>query len=152
MHGGTALNFVPDRAVLEFEVRTLPGTDVSALNARIETLVANARTALQAQAPEAGIAVEMLSAYPGLDTPAGAAAIRIASALAGSNETPVTLAFGTEAGLYGNAGIPTVVCGPGDIARAHKADEWIGLDELDRACAMMQRLADRLSVPLDPTV
>ena len=152
LHGGTVLNFVPDRAVLEFEVRTLPGTDVPALNDRIEALIANARTALQANAPEAGIAVETLSAYPGLDTPADAAAIRIVSAFAGSNEAPVTLAFGTEAGLYGNAGIPTVVCGPGDIARAHKADEWIGLDELDRACAMMQRLADRLSVPLDPTV
>ncbi len=44
-----------------------------------------------------------------------------------------TVSFGTEAGLYAQAGIPTVVCGPGDIGRAHKADEWIGIDELAEA-------------------
>ena len=150
LHGGNALNFVPDQAVLEFEVRTLPGTDASALHARIEAMIAAAQTALQTQAPEADIVVETLSAYPGLDTPADSTAVRIVSALAGSNEMPVTLAFGTEAGLYAKAGIPTVVCGPGDIARAHKADEWIGIDELGQACAMMERLAARLATPLQP--
>jgi len=149
IHGGTALNLVPDRATLEFEARTLPGTDAAALNARIEAIIGEARARLQAQAPEAGIAVETLSDYPGLDTPADSAAIRLVSALAGSNEAPVTLAFGTEAGLYHAAGIPTVVCGPGDIGRAHKADEWIGLDELAAACTLMQRLAARLGEPLD---
>lgn len=61
---------------------------------------------------------------------------------------PITLAFGTEAGLFAEAGIATVVCGPGDIARAHKADEWIGLDELRAADAMMKRLARQLTGPL----
>ncbi|MGA0561062.1 acetylornithine deacetylase [Ancylobacter sp. VNQ12] len=149
LHGGTALNLVPDRASLEFEARTLPGTDVAALNARIDAVIHEAHARLAAQAPEAGISVETLSDYPGLDTPADSAAVRLVSALVGSNEAPVTLAFGTEAGLYHAAGIPTVVCGPGDIARAHKADEWIGLDELASACALMQRLAARLGAPLD---
>ncbi len=89
--------------------------------------------------------MEEISAYPGLDTPAEGAAVEIARELAASDAAPLTLAFGTEAGLYAQAGIPTVVCGPGDISRAHKADEWIGLDELAAAGRMMQRLADRLS-------
>jgi acetylornithine deacetylase len=57
------------------------------------------------------------------------------------------VSFGTEAGLYAAAGIPTVVCGPGDIGRAHKPDEWIGVDELAAAERMMQRLAGNLGRP-----
>ena len=60
-----------------------------------------------------------------------------------------TVSFGTEAGIYARAGIPTVVCGPGDIGRAHKADEWIGLDELAAADGMMERLADKLGEPAE---
>lgn len=149
LHGGGALNLVPDRAVLEYEARTIPGTDAPALMARMEAVINEARAALKAQADEAGVEIQVISAYPGLDTPADSDAVRIASALAGTNAEPITLAFGTEAGLYAQAGIPTIVCGPGDIARAHKADEWVGLDELDAACTMMGRLATRLGTPLE---
>ncbi|MBS9478705.1 acetylornithine deacetylase [Ancylobacter radicis] len=151
LHGGTALNLVPDHATLEFEARTLPGTDLDSLNARIALIIDEARARLLAQAPEAGIAIATLSDYPGLDTPEDSGAVRFVAALAGSNAAPVTLAFGTEAGLYARAGIPTVVCGPGDIGRAHKADEWIGLDELAQAGALMVRLAGRLGTPLAPS-
>ncbi|MDR6952847.1 acetylornithine deacetylase [Ancylobacter sp. 3268] len=141
LHGGGALNLVPDRAVLEYEVRTIPGADAAGIRARIDALVAEVRAELIAQAPEAGIAVEPISAYPGLDTPADLPAAAKLAWLLGSNAAPITLAYGTEAGLYDEAGIPTLVCGPGDIARAHKADEWIGLDELASAERLMRRLA-----------
>ncbi|MCS0494321.1 acetylornithine deacetylase [Ancylobacter sp. MQZ15Z-1] len=144
LHGGGALNLVPDRAVLEYEVRTVPGADAGVIRAQIDALVARVDAELKAQAPEAGIAVEPISAYPGLDTPADLPAAARLARLAGSNEAPVTLAFGTEAGLYFEAGIPTLVCGPGDIARAHKADEWVGLDELARAERLMRALARAL--------
>lgn len=155
LHGGGALNLVPDRAVLEYEVRTLPGADVPAIRAAIAALVALVDAELKAQAgpdvPQAGVAVEPISAYPGLDTPADHPAIARLARLAGSNAGAITLAYGTEAGLYDQAGIPTLVCGPGDIARAHKADEWIGLDELARAEALMHRLAAALGpAPQDP--
>ncbi|MGX1096355.1 acetylornithine deacetylase [Amorphus sp. MBR-141] len=148
IHGGGALNFVPDHAVMEFEARILPGTDVAGLDARLEDLIAQARSALAANTEGTGIAVDRLSRYPGLDTPADSPAVQLVSELCGTAETPVTLSFGTEAGLYSAAGIATVVCGPGDIARAHKADEWIGLDELADAGAMLTRLAARLADPL----
>ncbi|GAB4066527.1 acetylornithine deacetylase [Ancylobacter sonchi] len=151
LHGGTALNLVPDRAVLDYEVRTIPGADAATIKARIDALVAEVRANLKAQAPEADITVEPISAYPGLDTPADLPAAARLSRLAGSNEAPITLAYGTEAGLYDEAGIATLVCGPGDIARAHKADEWIGLDELARAEHLMHRLALTLGdTPSDP--
>jgi acetylornithine deacetylase len=149
LHGGSALNLVPDRAVLEFEVRMLPGTSTPDLFSRIDASLERARRRIREQAAEADVRVEEISAYPGLDTQANGAAVELASALAASDAAPLTLAFGTEAGLYAQAGIPTVVCGPGDISRAHKADEWIGLDELACAGRMMQRLAERLDqVPL----
>lgn len=141
LHGGGALNLVPDRAVIEFEVRTLPGTDAAGLAARLDGIFERARERIRARAAEADILVEPISAYPGLDTPAAGEAVGTGRALAASDAPALTLAFGTEAGLYAQAGIPTIVCGPGDISRAHKADEWIGLDELAAADRMMRRLA-----------
>lgn len=64
--------------------------------------------------------------------------------LAGRNRT-VTVAYGTEAGHFANAGIPTVVCGPGSIDRAHKADEYITLEELAAGEACLRQLASDLS-------
>jgi acetylornithine deacetylase len=146
LHGGTALNFVPDRATLEFEIRYTPKTDVGALLTQIDALIATARERLKAQAPEAAIVIEEMASYPALMTASDDAAVIAARSLAGGTPS-TTVSFGTEAGLYAQAGIPTVVCGPGDIGRAHKADEWIGIDELAMADRMMQRLAGQLGRP-----
>ena len=74
-------------------------------------------------------------------------AIATVAALANTDAKPRTVSFGTEAGLYAEAGIPTVICGPGDMTRAHKADEWIGLDELTATDRMLERLAAKLKRP-----
>ena len=149
LHGGSAVNLVPERAVLEYEIRTMPGRDAGEILARIDRLVARERDRLRAHAPEADIVSEEIAAYPGLDMGANDAAIRLMARLADDAEPSTTVAFGTEAGLYAQAGIPTLVCGPGDMARGHKADEWIGLDELEAADAMMARLADLLRRPAE---
>lgn len=149
LHGGTALNFVPDRATLEFEIRYIPGTDVDALLAEADAAIAGARASLRVQAAEADIAVEDMAFYPALSTAAESAVVATAQRLADASDSATTVSFGTEAGLYVQAGIPTVVCGPGDIARAHKADEWIGFDELAGADRMMQRLARQLGRPAE---
>lgn len=147
LHGGTALNLVPDRAVLEFEIRDVPGADVARLLTKIDMFVTEQRHALKQQADEADIVVTDIAGYPSLMTPDGAAAVSTTRGLTGRNDAAGTVSFGTEAGLYAGAGIPTVVCGPGDISRAHKADEWIGLDELAEAGRMMERLAAKLGQP-----
>lgn len=149
LHGGTALNFVPDRATLEFEIRYIPGTDVNALLAEADAAIAEARQNLRAQAPEADISVENMASYPALSTAVASAVVATAQRLADGGDSATTVSFGTEAGLYAQAGIPTVVCGPGDIGRAHKADEWIGTDELAGADRMMQRLARQLGKPAE---
>jgi acetylornithine deacetylase len=147
LRGGTALNVVPDHAALEFEIRAVPGADVPALLAAIDGELDAVRADLKRQAPEADIVVEEIAAYPALATAADSAAVATVARLAGDDRPAGTVSFGTEAGLYAAAGIPTVVCGPGDIARAHKADEWIGLDELAAADRMMARLAAMLRRP-----
>jgi len=147
IHGGGALNVVPDRAVMEFELRSIPGSDTPAVLRSIDAMLDGARAALKAQAPEADLMVEELSAYPALATAADAPEAAMVARLTGDNAPPGTIAFGTEAGLYAEAGIPTLVCGPGDIARAHKADEWVGRDELAACDAMLARLADLVRRP-----
>jgi len=147
LHGGTVLNLVPDRAVLEFELRDIAGENVKAAIAGIDRKIDELRKELRAHASEADIRVEEIASYPMLSIPAAHPAVATVARLAERPPAEKGVSFGTEAGLYAAAGIPTVVCGPGDIARAHKADEWIGLDELADAHGMMQRLADKLGQP-----
>lgn len=149
LHGGTALNLVPDRAVVEFEIRDIPGADVASLLVQIDRFIDEQRHDLKRQASEADIAVETISSYPSLMIAQNDAAVATVARLTDSKRPAGTVSFGTEAGIYAKAGIPTVVCGPGDIGRAHKADEWIGIDELAGADAMMNRLAAQLGQPAE---
>lgn len=141
--GGT-LNLIPEHALLEYELRHLPGLDAGTTTLRVDRHVSAFDRALRSRAPEGGIAVEDLSSYPALEGNQDGNMSRIMKRLAGSDEPMTSLSFGTEAGLYAAAGIQTFVCGPGDMGRAHKADEWIGLDELASAGRMLDRLADML--------
>ena len=151
LKGGSALNLVPDQAVLEYEIRNIldANAGVLALLKRIEACIAEQRAALKRSAPEADIIAEEIAAYPHLGTPPDHPAIAAVARLAGAEPRPRTVSFGTEAGLYAQAGIPTVICGPGDMTRAHKADEWIGLAELDATDRMFERLATMLGGPID---
>jgi acetylornithine deacetylase len=147
LHGGTALNLVPDRAVLEFEIRHIPGTDIPSLLAETDAVIEEIRRNLKAQSMEADVVVEDMSSYPSLMTPDDHAVVAAVKRLAETSAPAGAVSFGTEAGIYARAGIPTVVCGPGDIGRAHKADEWIALEELAQAGRMMERLAGKLGRP-----
>jgi acetylornithine deacetylase len=134
LRGGTALNIVADRAEILFEVRAVGADDPDAILAEIE---AYAREALEPRMrtvnPSAGFAFDRYAGFPGLDTPAEAEVVTLAKRLAGRNEH-AKVAYGTEAGLFSDiARIPTVVVGPGDIAQAHQANEWIAIGELE-AC------------------
>lgn len=141
LHGGTALNIVPDQAELAFEFRVLPGEDAGALAAEVEAIARDVLTpAMQAVAPEAKIDFRPLSSFPALDTPADAEVTRLAKRLAGRNDH-AKVAYGTEGGLFQErGGIPSVVVGPGHIAQAHKPDEFIEMAELARCTAFIERL------------
>lgn len=141
--GGVALNIVPDRAEVEFEIRNLAADDPQALVDGLAAAAAEIAAAARARAPEAAIELEVTNAYPGLETEPGSEVVALARALAGTGTTKV--AFGTEAGLFAQAlGIPTVVCGPGDMAQGHKPDEFVAEAQLAACDAMLDRLVDQL--------
>jgi acetylornithine deacetylase len=146
IHGGTALNIVPKDCEFVFEFRFLPFDDPVALLAEIES-VANALVpSMHAVHPDTGIAFEQMSELPGFDTGAGSA---IAELGRHCNHGTLTnkVSFGAEAALFHNAGIPTILCGPGHIAQAHQPDEWISVDQVVRCERFMHTLVERLSMP-----
>ncbi|MEL6680836.1 MAG: acetylornithine deacetylase, partial [Pseudomonadota bacterium] len=131
INGGTALNIVPERCTFEFEFRALPSEDLDAMAAGMQHFVdSELLPRMRAVDAAADFRLETTSNYPGLDTTADADIIVLAKRLAGRNDHR-RVAYGTEGGLFSKTGgVPTVVCGPGDINRAHKADEYITRDEL----------------------
>ena len=145
MSGGTALNIVPNRAEIDWEIRSLAEDDAGALLARIAAGADGIVRAARAQAAEAAVRTETLFAYPGLATPPDASAVAFVKALTGANGT-IKVAYGTEGGLFAERlGIETVICGPGSMAQGHRPDEFVSKDQLARCDAMLAALVDRLA-------
>jgi acetylornithine deacetylase len=139
-HGGIADNVVPRDAEFRYEFRDLPTSDVRAMQ---EQVVAHARSlepAMKAVSPEAGFRFESICEIPSFLGSARDDVTRLAQRLSGEQRTTL-VAFGTEAGIFKNAGIPTVVCGPGSIVQAHQPDEYVSLEQLARCEAFMRGLA-----------
>jgi len=146
INGGIALNVIPDHAEVEFEIRNLPGDDPfvvidAARNYTEQTLVPEMR-AVHAQS---AIEWQQLIDYPALaDQPADAWLAQLACDAAGNPRTR-TVSFGSEGGLFQAIGVPTVVCGPGSIEHAHKADEYVTFAQLSQCLAFMDTLAERIA-------
>ncbi|CAH2899654.1 MAG: Uncharacterized deacetylase [uncultured Paraburkholderia sp.] len=143
--GGRALNIVPAECEFDFEVRALPGFDAGQVADELQTYAeAELLPRMRVVKSDADIRFQSLSAYPALATSPDSEAARLLSLLTGSNEFG-TVAFGTEGGLFEQAGIPTVVCGPGSMDQGHKPDEFLTSQQLSDCDAMLARLADYLS-------
>jgi acetylornithine deacetylase len=138
-HGGMADNVVPRDAEFRYEFRNLPTADVTAMQKEVLAFAARAQPAMQKIASEAGFSFETICEVPAFLGSAHDAVTRLAQRLAGEDRTTL-VAFGTEAGLFKSAGIPTVVCGPGSITQAHQPDEFVSLDQLARCQAFMRGL------------
>ena len=139
--GGIASNIVPATCRFGFEVRSMPGLDVDAIERR---LVDFAETAclpeMRRIAPEAAISIRQSNRVPPFGADRMSEVVSLALKLAEQNDTGA-VSYATEAGLFQVAGVPAVVCGPGDIAQAHTADEWIAITEIERCLAFLDHLA-----------
>ena len=140
--GGRALNIVPAECQFDFEVRALPSDDPQQV---AEQLRDYAETELlpkmRAVKAEADIRFSELSAYPALATDPQSEVAQLLARLSGSDEFS-TVAFGTEGGLFDQAGIPTVVCGPGSMDQGHKTDEFVSVEQLAACDGMLGRLVE----------
>ena len=146
IEGGRALNIVPNRCNFEFEIRALPKQDVEALTDSITSFARDTlEPEMKAVHAAAGFDFTIMNDTDGFDLPDDDEAVLLATELTGDNRTG-RVSFGTEAGLFNRAGIPTVVCGPGYIEQAHKPDEFISLDQLAQGEAFLRRLMDRICV------
>ena len=140
VRGGTQLNIVPRHCHFDFEFRHLPEQDPRPM---FETFERHVRSAIEPEMhavdPGTGFRFEPLSEIPALDVDEDAEVVQLAKALTGANTTG-KVSFGTEGGLFQRGGMPAIVCGPGSIAVAHKANEYVELDQVALCEAWLRRL------------
>jgi acetylornithine deacetylase len=132
--GGSAVNIIADRCQIDWEIRHLPGDHYDTIRARIDA----AARALESRYP--GLRIDTVP------TTATVAALQdrdntdwltlLAAHLPGANKQHV--AYATEAGAYQQAGMQTLICGPGSIRQAHQADEWIETAQLQQCTAALR--------------
>jgi acetylornithine deacetylase len=142
MSGGTILNIIPEYASFRMEWRVIPGDDAYAALERLRQHVATLEPSMHAVDPATGFTITPTDWLPGLSLDPNHALAGMVRQLTGSNSAGY-VSYGTEAGLYEEAGIPSIVCGPGDIAQAHTADEWIAESQLAACDTFLRRLASQ---------
>jgi acetylornithine deacetylase len=139
--GGAIVNIIPEHAQFSVEWRMVPGDDIGAAVDRLRTQVATAiEPAMHAVDPATGFTITPADWLPALSLDPDHELAGLVRQLTGSNSAGF-VSYGTEAGLYQDAGIASIVCGPGDIAQAHQPDEWIAVSQLAACDAFLQRLA-----------
>jgi len=144
VQGGSAVNIVPNQCQFDFECRYIPEDRPEAVFERLRAFIADElEPEMKAIDPGCGFELIERSVIPGLDIDTDHEVVRLAKACAARNDHG-KVAYGTEAGLFQEmGGVPTVVCGPGDIAQAHKPDEFIALEQIDKAGTFFERLVER---------
>ncbi|WP_332700521.1 acetylornithine deacetylase [Devosia sp.] len=133
IHGGEAVNIIPETCSVEVEARAIAGVDP------VDLLEPIRECAALLAADGFGAEWSLLSSYPALAPRGNEELAALLSRLTG-NKPILAVSYGTEAGLFQAAGLPAIICGPGDIARAHKPNEYIEAGELAAAQRMIEGL------------
>lgn len=141
IRGGLGVNIVPDQCAIAVDRRTLPSERPDDVIAELQAIAEQ----LRRERPHLKIEIgEPFANIAGLDTPEDHPFVRLATRVAsahGGGATPVGVPYGTNAPGLAERGVPTVVLGPGDIAQAHSEDEWVELDQVERAAELYAQLA-----------
>jgi acetylornithine deacetylase len=145
VRGGTALNIVPKDCTFDFEFRYLAELGHENYFSEIDAYIRETlEPQMKAIDPQTGFTIEELSSIPGLSMDPGEEVVTFAKSLAGRNDH-AKVAFGTEAGLFQqSAKIPTVVCGPGSVDQAHKPNEFVSVDQVEKCELFMTKLMDHV--------
>ncbi len=141
--GGTALNIVPKQCQFEFEIRNLPQDQLDDLIHEIKHYASDILLTDMRQGFEgADIQFSPISSYPGLNTARDSEVIAYTRSINPIDEFGNNASFGTEAGLFDQLlGINSVVCGPGSIDQAHKADEFVSRQQMQYCDQMLENLS-----------
>ena len=139
--GGLASNIVPKDCEFQFESRTIPGASADRLYQEIQDFAATLLPEMRRIEPNAAIVFEAVASAPGMNMKESDDIVKLAAALS-RNKPNGAVSYGTEGGLFQQAGIPTVICGPGDIEQAHRPNEFVSLEQIAQCEAFMLRLID----------
>ncbi len=147
IHGGTALNIIPNMCEFRFEIRNLKSDDPMEIMSKIRDHADQVKARYTDDFPQADIEIEIFNEYPALDTsPSEEVVDYVRSLLEPGSSAPIKIDFGTEGGLFRTRlGIPTVVCGPGSMRQGHKPDEFLLQSELERCDLFLARLLDDMT-------
>jgi acetylornithine deacetylase len=146
IEGGSASNILARDAIVTWEYRALPGRDTAAIVERVRQRAEHEILGkYRRRAPEARLDTIVHATYPGLAMDENSPAVRVALALSGANHAEA-VSYGTEAGHFQRAGIPAVICGPGSIDQAHKADEFVALSELAACEVFLDKVIAKASM------
>jgi acetylornithine deacetylase len=141
IQGGIAANVVPRECIFQFDMRTLPQASPEALYQEIRAYAELLAKEMQAADPTAGIDLKWVSQTIGLAAAESDAIVQWAMQLSG-NHSVGKVSYGTEAGLFQQMGVPSVICGPGDIAQAHSPNEFVALEQLAQCEAFVNRILE----------
>ncbi len=144
LHGGVAHNVIAAEAQVDWEMRPVEAADADYVKRSLQRYTEDVLLpAMQAVDPEARIDLDIIGEVAGLAPTHESEARDVLMELTGANDTDL-VAFGTEAGLFQEAGMSVVVCGPGSIEQAHKPDEYVEITQLEQCLTMLGRLAGKL--------
>ena len=142
--GGNGKNIIPARCEFFFDYRYVPGKPPEEFIEQIRAYIAeHLEPRMKRAHPQAGVELELTGSIPGLSPEEQSGIAELARALLGPRPS-AKVSYGTEAGFFQQAGIPSIVCGPGSIERAHKADEFVPLAQLAACEAFVRRLTERM--------
>jgi len=143
--GGLARNVIADQCVVDWELRPVVAEDGEFVNKSIETYVQNVLLPKMKKVyPKANIEKEIIGEIIGFSKEEKSDAVNLVCNLTGDNSRDV-VSFGTEAGLFQEIGISTVVCGPGSIEQAHKTDEHVSFEQLKLCLKMLIDLKTQIT-------
>lgn len=142
--GGTARNIVAGSCTVEWELRPVQRSDAEHVREALAAFERDLAAEVRITHPDAGMVTEAVCEVDGLEPAPDSVALRLGRTLLDDPAVDV-VSFGTEAGLYQQAGIPAIVCGPGSIDVAHQPDEHVPVADLEACLGMLRRLAAHLS-------
>ena len=143
IRGGTQQNIIAGECSFSWEVRLLPGEEMASVLDPFEALCREVEAEMRLVGPQAAIRTERLSAVPPFAPAHGGAAVTLAHQLTGTGDAAV-VSYASEAGQFQQAGFSAVICGPGSIEHAHKADEFVALDQIALCTAFIRKLMPHL--------
>ena len=141
IQGGIAANVIPKECIFHFDMRTLPNASAEALYQEIRSYSEQLVREMQLTDASAGIDLKWMSQTAGLAANETDAIVQWAMRLS-NNPSVGKVSYGTEAGLFQKMGVPSVICGPGDIAQAHSPNEFVALEQLVQCEAFVNRILE----------